>query len=45
MAGLVFAGGTRVDLRHHGLLNDTRANQHSKGWQSILEKQKASFAA
>jgi uncharacterized protein YndB with AHSA1/START domain len=31
-------GGTRVDLRHDGLLGQGRADRHSGGWQSILEK-------
>lgn len=37
------AGGTRVDLRHEGLLNPEREAQHRWGWQSILEKLERSF--
>ena len=31
-------GGTLVELRHDGLLNEEREGQHARGWQSILDK-------
>jgi uncharacterized protein YndB with AHSA1/START domain len=31
-------GGTLVELRHDGLLNEERERQHAGGWQSILDK-------
>jgi len=31
-------GGTRLELRHEGLLNEERERQHAGGWQSILDK-------
>lgn len=37
-------GGTLVELRHDGLLNDERERQHGKGWQSIFDKMQRQFA-
>lgn len=36
--------GTRVELRHDGLLNEERERQHATGWGTILDKLAALFA-